>query len=116
MKRIGWVMAVSLAGAALAAGTAFAVEDMMAGMYGNTLVMTYTNGGVDRYHYTPDGRYTATLADGSSVKGKWQINEGKLCETPDGGATNCYPFGPHKVGDSWSGYNGLKLEVKAGTQ
>lgn len=110
MKKIFWIAAV-----ALAATPAFAEEDIMAGLYGNTLVITDETG-VAKWHYTPDHKLTATLPGGKKIGGTWLINEGRLCETPDGQGSVCYQMGAKKVGDKWTGKPDMTLEVVKGVQ
>ncbi len=97
------------------ATAAFAADDMMAGFYGNTLVIT-DQSGVQKWHYTPDHKLTAVMQDGKKVGGTWSVKDGKLCELPDGQAEACYQMGAKKAGDKWTGRPGMTLEVVAGNQ
>lgn len=99
----------------MASSAAFAAEDIMAGMYGNTLLVI-DNTGTSKYRYAPDHTVTGALANGKALKGTWLIDAGKLCETFEGEKQICYPFTAHKPGDAWNGQPGVKLEVKAGLQ
>jgi hypothetical protein len=92
-------------------GTGPAVAaDVMAGYYGNTVVVTGASLSV-HVHYRAD--HTLDVAGtrsrtAFSTKGTWKIDEkGQLCrtyETPPPGLPNpfCSPAVSHKVGDTWS--------------
>lgn len=97
MKRI----AVALFGLALTTGVAFA--DTMENGYGNTFVVTATDGSVARYYFNQDGTFTATAPDGSPVAGAYTVADGRLCFTPTGAAeASCTNVVSGKnVGDTW---------------
>ena len=97
----------------VAASSAYAEEDIMAGFYGNTLVIT-DQSGVQKWRYKPDHTLSATMQDGKRITGTWLVNEGRLCETPEGQGSVCYQMGAKKVGDKWTGRPGMTLEVKSG--
>jgi hypothetical protein len=102
------LVAMSLAGAAMAA------DDPLAGVYGNTVVVTDAKGAVTKIWINKDGTYKATGVDGQSGTGKWSVkdNNTKYCSTPDLPATapagtpspseSCSELkGSHKAGDTW---------------
>jgi hypothetical protein len=93
----------------LSAGSA-AAADVMAGYYGNTIVITGPSLKV-HVHYAAD--HTLEVAGtrsgkAFSTKGTWKIDDkGQICrsyETPPPGVPNpfCGPAASHKVGDKWS--------------
>jgi hypothetical protein len=121
----GALVAVGLAGAALAA------DDPMAGAYGNTVLVTNSKGETSKLWIKQDGTLTGENAKGEKFSGKWALKENntKYCSTPDLPATapkdtpapkeTCSEFkGPHKPGDKWeqNDANGEKvtIEIKAG--
>ncbi|HUO89057.1 MAG TPA: hypothetical protein VMU08_07775 [Rhizomicrobium sp.] len=113
---------------ALCAGPALAGDDVMAGFFGNTAVVT--GGMVESHtHYRADHTFdvTATAMGQNYVfKGTWAIDaKGQLCRTyadpAPPNATNplCTPIEPHKVGDSWTvtmNGNTRTVTLKAGVQ
>jgi hypothetical protein len=93
----------------LAAGPALAA-DVMAGYYGNTVVVTGAALSV-HVHYRADHTLdVAGTRSGTafSTKGAWTIDKnGQICrtyETPPPGLPNpfCSAAEAHKVGDTWS--------------
>ena len=110
-------------------GTTPAVAaDVMAGSYGNTVVVTGASLAV-HVHYRADHTFDlAGTRSGKafSTKGAWKINEKRqICrryETPPPGMPNpfCSPAVSHKVGDTWSvkspGGGMNKVTLVAGVQ
>jgi hypothetical protein len=103
----GMVMAASFI--ALGAAPAIAA-DIMAGYYGNTVVVTGAALSV-HVHYRADHTFdVAGTRSGTAVstRGSWKIDDkGLICrtyETPPPGSPNpfCFPIQAHKVGDTWS--------------
>lgn len=89
---------------------AFAADDLMAGFYGNTVVVT-GDGFEAHAHYKAD--HTLDLSGTSSgqafsTNGTWKIDDkGQLCRSYDKTPptmTNpfCGPATAHKVGDTWT--------------
>jgi len=98
MKKFALVLAAM---AALGAGAASA--ETIANSYGNTVVVTYPNGAAARYFFNADNTFTATLPDGSSVSGAFELVNGEVCLTPAGGERQCTIVEQGKnVGDSWT--------------
>jgi hypothetical protein len=84
--------------------------DVMAGYYGNTIVVTGASLSV-HVHYRADHTFDvvgARSGTGFSTKGTWKIGDkGQMCrtyDTPPPGQPNpfCIPAESHKVGDTWS--------------
>lgn len=113
------------------AGAAFAADDPMSGVYGNTIVVTNAKGESTKLWINKDGTYKAQGADGKSGTGKWVVKENntKYCSTPDLPATapagtaapkeTCSEFkGGHKAGDKWQQKDAegqtITVEIKAG--
>lgn len=94
------VMALGISGVAMA--------DPMAGVYGNTVTITYPNGMVAKMFIDAGGSYATTGPDGSTMKGSWKVENGATCFTqtdpapPAGMPANCSPTVEKKVGDSWT--------------
>lgn len=122
---VGALLAISLSGAAISA------DDPMAGVYGNTVVVTNAKGEVSKIWINKDGTYKAAAANGQSGTGKWAVkdNNTKYCSTPDLPATapagtpapkeSCSEFhGGKKPGDKWQQKDAeglpISVEVKAG--
>lgn len=91
---------------------AWAADDPMANFFGNTVISKSANG-ESHTHYKKDGTLDATLSSpmGSvTLTGTWKISDkGELCRTYDNPPAMlpipnplCTPWGPHKVGDSWT--------------
>jgi hypothetical protein len=124
MRRI--LTAVSLL--ALGAVPAFAADDIMAGYYGNTAVVT--GGMIESHtHYRADHTFdlTATaMGTTYTFKGTWKIDgKGQLCRTyadpapPNTPNPLCTVIAPHKVGDSWTmtmNGNTRTIKLVAGVQ
>jgi hypothetical protein len=99
-------------GFAMAASAAFA--DTIQNSYGNTIVVTFANGGEARYHFEADGTFTMAAPDGSAVDGAYAINADQICFTPTGGEQSCAPYvGDKNVGDAWTqtGSDGSTITV-----
>ena len=112
-------------------GTAISADDPMAGIYGNTVVVTNAKGEVSKIWINKDGTCKATSTNGQSGTGKWSVkdNNTKYCVTPDLPATapagtpapkeSCSEFhGGKKPGDKWQQKDAegqtITVEVKAG--
>ncbi|HLF24283.1 MAG TPA: hypothetical protein VI565_10215 [Burkholderiales bacterium] len=107
MKRF---LLAAFAFAALA-GIASAQDDPMTPRYGNTVVVKSAAGEELKLFYNADHTMSATNAKGESMKGTWELNDGNICVTqtepapkPEDTmpATQCNPFQPHNVGDTWT--------------
>jgi len=84
-----------------------AADDVMAGYYSNTVVVTVPNMGTFKTEYAPDHSYKSTGPFGASV-GTWAYADGKVCRTqteptPPPGFPNpiCDSAEAHQPGDSW---------------
>jgi hypothetical protein len=112
----------------LVAGAAVAADDVMANLYGNTVVST---GGVAEIHthYRADHSFdmvASRMGMSRTFKGTWAIDgKGTLCRTfvgdapPDTPNPLCIQFAPHKVGDTWTlQINGSSrtMTLKAGVE
>ena len=112
-------------------GSSIAADDPMAGVYGNTVLVTNSKGETTKFQLDKDGTFRIETAKGEKGTGKWALKENntKLCSTPDSPADGpkdaappketCSEFtGARKAGDKWEekDANGEKitLEVKAG--
>jgi hypothetical protein len=96
---------------ALGACPAAAADDVMANLYGNTVVST---GGIAEVHthYRADHSFdmvASRMGISRTFKGTWAIDaKGTLCRSfvgdapPDTPNPLCLPFAPHKVGDTWT--------------
>ena len=106
MRRfLGVAAAVVLGGA-----PALAAEDVMAGFYGNTVVVT-GDGYQAHVHYRANHTFdTSGKASGKafSTTGAWKIDDkGQICRTykktpPMMTNPFCTPATAHKVGDTWT--------------
>lgn len=122
---VGALVAVGLAGAAMAA------DDPMAGAYGNTVVVTNAKGEASKLWIAKDGTFKGESAKGEKFTGKWALKENntKYCATADLPANApkdtpapkeaCSEFkGPHKAGDKWDQTDAagekVTVEIKAG--
>jgi hypothetical protein len=124
MRRI--LLAVSAL--TLLAAPAVAADDMMAGFYGNTAIVT--GGMVESHtHYRADHTFdVSATAMGMSYnfKGTWKIDDkGQLCRTyadpapPNTPNPLCTPAEAHKVGDTWTvtaNGNTRTVTLKAGIE
>jgi hypothetical protein len=106
MKRI----LIAAAAAAILSSTAHA-GDLFAGMYGNSLNITGSDGVKFTVYINQDMSWEEHYADGSVIKGTYAWKDPQTaCFTqttptpPDPSkAVNCFgPQSEHKVGDSWS--------------
>ncbi len=106
-----WVAVIALGGT-LAAGAAYA--DTMANAAGNTIVVTYANGAVARYHFNDDSTFSVTLPDGATTSGAYEVAGDQICLTPTGGERACTGYvGDKNVGDTWTqtGTDGSAISV-----
>lgn len=94
----------------LAAAPAAAADDVMAGFYGNTVIVTGSSFDAT-VHYRADHTMdtSGTVAGKAfSTKGTWKIDDkGQICRTydttpPTMTSPFCTPAAAHKVGDTWS--------------
>jgi hypothetical protein len=77
--------------------------DTMANANNNTIVVTYPNGAVARYHFNADNTFGLHAPDGSHVHGTYEVAGDQLCLTPNGGERACVAYVADKsVGDSWT--------------
>ena len=102
--------------AALIAGAAHAGP--MDYAYGNTVVVSYGNGAVARYHFNADGSFHAVTPSGE-VNGTYDFEGDQICLTPAGGERGGTAAAPDKaVGDSWtqtaSDGSSITVSVEAG--
>lgn len=114
--------AIILGAAALLASTSLAfADDMMAGLYGNTIIAKNAMSEIHMHYkadHTFDGNGTSMMGS-MALKGTWALDDkGTLCrtyETPPPGVTNplCTPWTAHKVGDSWT-MNGRTITLAPG--
>jgi hypothetical protein len=122
---------VSAAFALGLAGAAMAADDPMAGVYGNTVIVTNAKGETSKIWINKDGTYKVQTSTGQSGTGKWAVkdNNTKYCSTPDLPANapagtaapkeSCSEFhGGKKPGDKWQQKDAdgqpITVEVKAG--
>lgn len=120
------VLALGLAGAAVAAA------DPMAGVYGNTVIVTNAKGEVTKVWINKDGTYKVQSSTGQAGTGKWAVkdNNTKYCSIPDLPASapagtaapkeSCSEFhGGKNPGDKWQQKDAdgqpITVEVKAGS-
>ena len=100
--------------AALAFTAAPALADGAIDAYNaNTVVATGANGAVLKFHFNADGNYVMKAGD-QAVPGRWSIEGGQFCITPQGDQKSCSPHDPNrKIGDSWSvtGGDGVQYAV-----
>lgn len=117
MKKILATLAI---GVALSAGPAFA--DTMENTYGNTIVVTYANGGEALYHFNADGTFTGVAPGGSHMAGRFTVEGERLCLIPPSGqAPTCTTVATDKnVGDSWTQAaadgSQMSVELRAGRE
>ncbi len=99
MKKLAVVLAL---GAALVAAPAFA--GTMDNTFGNTIVVTYANGGQAFYYFNNDGTFTGTAPGGSQMAGRYTAEGDQLCLIPPNGqAPQCTSIAVDKnVGDTWT--------------
>jgi hypothetical protein len=114
---------------AIAATSAFAADDPMAGYYGNTIVST---GGMAEVHshYRADHSFDmvgSMMGMSKTFQGTWaEDGSGKICRTFKGDAPPntpnplCTALPAHKIGDSWTltqpDGSTRNLTLKAGIQ
>jgi hypothetical protein len=111
----------------LAAGVAFAEDDVMASRYGNTTDSVDSQGVHTKIWYSADHTFKADVG-GMKVNGTWKIDNAIIClayTNPPASmpATmpnpTCLPVVAHKVGDTWmTGEGAMKrtVSLKAGIQ
>lgn len=65
---------------------------------GRTLKLTSARGGAETiYRFAEGGAY-----ESADARGLYALENGRLCLTPESGATFCMPFeGEHPPGESW---------------
>jgi hypothetical protein len=112
--------------AALAIGAALiaspAVAGTMENTYGNTIVVTYPNGGTAQYHFNADGTFTGVAPGGSHMAGRYTAEGDQLCLIPPSGqAPQCTQIQTDKnVGETWTqlGADGsqITVELRAGRE
>ena len=105
--KIGRVVLIALAGALTFASGAHAD---MAGLVGNTVVLTTPDNNTIKVQLHADGTYQTVMSNGPGAKGTWKGDNGQLCYTqtdpaPAPGRPN--PFCAQgmdgkKVGDTWT--------------
>lgn len=114
---------LNIAAIALIASAGIAFADDISGVYGNTIAVTDADGGQSSYHFSEDGTYTSTSADGSETSGTWVLTEGQVCMKEPGAdgaeVENCSTDLIGKtVGDTWEATGPddsvLQVEVTAG--
>lgn len=103
---------------ALAAGAAHAD---VAGLVGNTVVGSTTDGLTRRIQLHADGSYRIMVSDGSFSTGTWSTQGDKLCYmriAPKPGPKDVNPLcveglDGHKLGDAWTttGHRGLSMKM-----
>jgi hypothetical protein len=103
------LIAAAVAAAFVLTTPAFAADDIMANIYGNTVVSK--SGSIEgHWHYRADHSFDSSFSTpmGSlQSKGTWTIDDkGQICRTfdaPPPGITNplCTQWTAHKVGDAW---------------
>lgn len=99
MKKLA---AALVLGVVLVAGAAQA-QQMMQSAFGNTLVITGTDGQVVLYHFNADNTYDVVLPNGTTIPGTYAIANGQICLTPQGGQQGCTAYvGEKNVGDTWT--------------
>lgn len=88
------------------AAPAFADDSVMASRFGNTTLVTNSNGRVSKVYYNADHTFT-TEDPKLGIHGTWKVEGSTLCVTftahPPKDIPNpeCDPVAPHQVGDSW---------------
>ena len=112
---LGTVALIASASAALAG------DDMMANVYGNTLVSVSSGGMESHTYYNADHTFTGKVpAMGFEYKGTWMIDDkGQLCrnfDPPVPGRTNpdCGPLESHAVGEKWTNAEGSTITLSQG--
>lgn len=84
MKKLA--IAVAFAVSAFA-GAAYA--DVGAGLVGNTVTLTGTDGGVTKIYYPDASSIVVKGADGAEVAGTWRVDGNKICTTVGDNPENC---------------------------
>ena len=112
-----FAVAIALGVAMIAAP---AVAGTMDNSYGNTIVVTYPNGGQAFYYFNADGSFSGTAPGGSQMAGTYTVEGDQLCLIPPSGqAPQCTAVAADKnVGDTWTqnGTDGSQItgELRAG--
>ncbi|MGE0597236.1 MAG: hypothetical protein AB7P07_12805 [Hyphomonadaceae bacterium] len=102
-----------IACAMITAFAAPAFADTMENGYGNTFVVTNAAGEVAHYMFDEGGTFSA-MAGEQHVTGAWEVADGQLCITPEGGERGCTAYsGDKNVGDTWTqnGTDGSEISV-----
>lgn len=117
---------IAAASVAALATAAIAMDDPMAGTYGNKVITTNAKGEKTTFWFAKGGAYKVKTFDNKDGTGKWVIKDGKFCITADmpagkpAAAETCSPFvgGGKKAGDNWTQKDGtgadIKVEIVAG--
>ncbi len=99
----------------LAAWAAWAAPagDPLSTYFGNTLIGTAPNGKTARASLSRDGTFVGASPEGTAVKGKWNVEGGKLCfavldPKPPDPQPVCIPIARHKIGDKWTVNDGRR--------
>ena len=95
----------------------------MASRFGNTTVITMSNGATVKIWYNADHTWTGQAGD-MQMGGMWKVEDGDLCVTNNNPPPNmpnpqCNPTEDHKVGDHWSvgeGERRMNATLVAGKQ
>ena len=92
-------------------GIVLASADSTTGaLIGNTLSAKSTADSYDVY-YDGDGSYSTSKVE----KGQWEVADGQMCHSPEGGKKNCVPHNPdRKLGDEWKVTDLHKVEWTIG--
>lgn len=110
--------AMMCAAALLALGGGAAGADTIDNLDGNTLVVTYPSGNVERFHVDADGGFAMTFASGQQMQARWTREGDQFCVLAEGAPPGCSTFPADKsVGDSWTQEtpNGaVRYEIVAG--
>lgn len=99
--------------AALAFGAGAAFADTIENGFGNTFVVTNAAGEAARYTFDADQTFMM-MAGETHGTGAWEIADGQLCMTPEGGERSCLAYvGDKNVGETWTqiGADGSEISV-----
>jgi len=109
MKKI--LLKGTLASLFVVGGVALASADSTTdALIGNTLRATSAADSYDVY-YNGDGSYSTSKGE----KGQWEVADGQMCHSPEGGEKNCVPHNPdRKLGDEWAVTDLNKVEWTIG--
>jgi hypothetical protein len=106
VKKLLNIALLAAAGSMALSAGALANDNVMKGLYGNTIIVTFPGNHVTKVYVEPDHAYTVTH-DGKPAKGTWSDDGKQTCYTetdpapPPGTKPICLPSIAHKVGDSW---------------